>query len=406
MTATDASTALVDLPEGVAPRRGLAVASVAAGAGALAAGVVAIAWRSWPTALAAIPLAAVAGAAGRASSGVTVAALIDAPSPGSRVGPALRPVLFVNPRSGDGKAEAHDLEAECLARGIEVVELKEGDDLAALARDAVERGADVLGMAGGDGSQAIVAQIAADAGLAYVCVPAGTRNHLALDLGLDRDDPVAALDAFGPAAERRIDLAVVNGRVFVNNVSLGAYAEIVQSDEYRDAKFATTIGMLPEIVGPDAEPFDLRHTGPDDTERAGASLIQVSNGAYELSGVRSFGSRGSLADGVLGIITLTVDTTTDLPALAARVLAGRAEDFPGLEAWTATRLEVDSSGPVAAGIDGEATELDPPLRFRSRPHALRVRVPDDAPGHNPAEIAALRRDHGLRAVVRLALTGR
>ena len=104
-----------------------------------------------------------------------------------------------------------------------------------------------------------------------MCVPAGTRNHFALDLGLDRDDVVGALDAFDEAVERRVDLAEVNGRVFVNNVSLGVYAKIVQSPEYRDAKRQTTTAMLPELLGPDAEPFDLHFRGPDGTARDGAS---------------------------------------------------------------------------------------------------------------------------------------
>ena len=117
--------------------------------------------------------------------------------------------------------------------------LQAGDDLAGLARDAVARGADVLGMAGGDGSQALVAGIASEHGLPFVCIPAGTRNHLALDLGVDRDDVVGSLDAFKDGFERTIDLATVNGNVFVNNVSLGVYAHIVQSDDYRDAKMQT-----------------------------------------------------------------------------------------------------------------------------------------------------------------------
>ena len=104
--------------------------------------------------------------------------------------------------------------------------------------------------------------------LPYVCVPAGTRNHLALDLGLDRDDVVGALDAFSSGGERPIDLAFVNERVFVNNVSLGIYAEIVQSDAYRDAKLATVESMLPELLGPRAKPFDLRFRRP---ERRGAA---------------------------------------------------------------------------------------------------------------------------------------
>ena len=150
-----------------------------------------------------------------------------------------RPVLFYNPKSGGGKAERFGVAREARDRGVKPVELHLGDDLATLVRDAIADGADAVGVAGGDGTQAVVAAIAAERGLPYVCVPAGTRNHFALDLGVDRDDVVGALDAFTNGRERVVDLAEVNGRVFVNNVSLGVYAEAVQREGYRDAKLRT-----------------------------------------------------------------------------------------------------------------------------------------------------------------------
>ena len=140
-----------------------------------------------------------------------------------------------------------------------------GQDLEQLVRGAVQRGADALAMAGGDGSQAIVAMVAAELGLPYACIPAGTRNHFALDLGVDREDVVGALDAFVTGGERRVDLADVNGRVFVNNVSLGLYAEAVAQPGYRDAKLHTLLDAVPDALGPDARAPDLRWR--DDAER-------------------------------------------------------------------------------------------------------------------------------------------
>ena len=136
--------------------------------------------------------------------------------------------------------------------GVETVMLDHGLDLEQLARDAVARGADCLGMAGGDGSQALVASIAVEHGLPFVCVSAGTRNHFALDLGLNRDDPRESMYAFRDAVERRVDYATVNDRFFVNNVSLGVYAKIVQEESYRDAKLDTTKVLLPEMLGREA----------------------------------------------------------------------------------------------------------------------------------------------------------
>ena len=163
--------------------------------------------------------------------------------------PPSRAVLFYNPKSGGGKAERFKLADEARKRGIEPIELKLGEDLETLVRGAVDRGADGLAMAGGDGSQAIVAKVAAEVGLPYACIPAGTRNHFALDLGVDRDDVVGALDAFVDGGARTVDLAEVNGRVFVNNVSLGVYAEAVQRSEYRDAKLRTLLDTVPDALG-------------------------------------------------------------------------------------------------------------------------------------------------------------
>ena len=129
------------------------------------------------------------------------------------------------------------------------------------------RGADVIGMAGGDGSQALVASVASQHDVPHVVIPAGTRNHFALDLGLDRDDVVARSTPTPTAVERRIDLASVNGTTFVNNASMGALREVVQSPEYRDAKVQTVLDMLPDLLGPDAVPLDLRYVGPDGEHR-------------------------------------------------------------------------------------------------------------------------------------------
>ena len=175
----------------------------------------------------------------------------------------LAAVLIINPKSGGGKGERFALATEARRRGIEATVLHPGDDLLELAKQAVAGGAEVIGMAGGDGSQALVATVAARHDIAYVCVPAGTRDHLALDLGLDRDDVVGALDAFTAGIEHRIDLAAVNDRVFVDNASLGVYAKVVQSEAYRDAKRETWTAMLPELLGPDADSIDLGFAGPD-----------------------------------------------------------------------------------------------------------------------------------------------
>ncbi len=173
------------------------------------------------------------------------------------------PVLIVNPRSGGGKAIHSDLVAQCRARGIEPIVFEPGENLSAIAETAIRDGAGVIGMAGGDGSQAAVGAVAARHDVPFVCIPAGTRNHFALDIGVDVGDVVGVLDAFFQDDERRIDLARVNGRVFVNNAAMGVYGAVVQSADYRDNKVRTTIRMLPGLIGPDAASFDLRFQVPD-----------------------------------------------------------------------------------------------------------------------------------------------
>jgi diacylglycerol kinase family enzyme len=289
-------------------------------------------------------------------------------------------VLIMNLRSGGGKAERFRLQEECRRRGIEPVVLGPGDDLGGLARDAIDRGAEVIGMAGGDGSQAIVASVASERDVAMVVVPAGTRNHLALDLGLDRTDVVGALDAYGAAIERRIDLGDVNGQVFVNNVSLGLYAAIVRSPEYRNAKVDTTLAMLPKVLGPGTEPFDLRFTSPSGEPRNGAHLIQVSNNPYGSSG----GSRPRLDTGRLGVIVVDVRDDRAAAALAAAIATGHPERFAGFRSWTPETFEVTSSTSIDVGLDGESLTLAPPLRFSIREQRLRVRLSPRAIGASPA----------------------
>jgi diacylglycerol kinase family enzyme len=309
------------------------------------------------------------------------AATPSAPAPPPATRPT-HPVLVMNPKSGGGKVERFGLVDECRARGIEPVVLAQGDDLRALAEDAIARGADVIGMAGGDGSQALVSSVASRHGIPHVVIPAGTRNHFALDLGIDRDDVVGALDAFADGVDTRIDLAEVNGRVFVNNASLGVYARIVQSSDYRDAKVQTTLAALPDLLS-GSTTLDLRFTDPDGLEVPTAQVIQVSNDPYELRHAQGRGTRARLDRGVLGIVTVQIDDAASAERFVRFQATGRLDAFPGWREWTAPTFEVRSDGPVEIGVDGEALVMDPPLVFTSHARALTIRLPRSA-GVSPA----------------------
>jgi diacylglycerol kinase family enzyme len=341
----------------------------------------AVADLTWWRVLAAVVLGAVA--AGTARS-VLERAAPDSAGLGTPVPPAAHGTLIMNPVSGGGKATRFHLADECANRGIEAIVLNKGDDLVQLAEDAVARGTDVIGMAGGDGSQALVADVARRHGLPLVVIPAGTRNHFALDLGLDRDDVVGALDAFGEAVERTIDLATVNGRVFVNNASLGIYARIVQSPEYRDAKLRTAAAMLPDLIGPSAEPFGLRYLGPDGEERDDAQMILVSNNPYQLDDLDGRGTRERIDLGVVGVLAMRIGGAAEAEQLVGLNAIGQIRRFRGWGEWTARRFQIDSDAPIEIGIDGESLTMDPPLVFESMPAALRVRLPGHASGRSPA----------------------
>ena len=221
---------------------------------------------------------------------------------------------------------------------------------------------------------------------------AGTRNHFTLDLGLNRDDPRESMYAFRDALERRVDYATVNDRFFVNNVSLGVYAKIVQEESYRDAKVDTTKVLLPEMLGREAEPFDLQFTTPDGTEVDGAIVVMVSNNAYVIGASPDNAQRRHLDRGTLGIFAVTTSTGAQAARLFAASALGQRTRSPFWQQFTATDFEVRSrSGTAFAGVDGEALQLPTPLRFRIHPHGLTLLVP-----HGNLESAERQRARDVR----------
>jgi diacylglycerol kinase family enzyme len=214
-------------------------------------------------------------------------------------------------------------------------------------------------MAGGDGSMAIVAAAAIEHDLPFVCVPAGTRNHFARDVGVDRHDPIGALAAFTDGTERRIDVGDVDGQVFVNNISIGIYGDAVHRPGYRSAKLRTLLETAEEVLGPSAVAPPLHIVDDREREHTDPAVLLVSNNPYALQPPLVPGVRQRLDSGRLGVIVL------DRP---------NAPPHRAGHAWTASRLDVGAGGAVHAGRDGEAITLDPPLHLSSRPGALRVRI--------------------------------
>jgi diacylglycerol kinase family enzyme len=296
--------------------------------------------------------------------------------------PARHPVLIMNPHSGGGKVAKFDLQRKAEELGAEVV-LLEGPgtvDVTELARQAVARGADLLGVAGGDGTQALVAGVAAENDLPFLVISAGTRNHFAMDLGLDRADPSRCLDALRDGVELAVDLGRINGRPFVNNASFGVYAEVVRSPAYRHDKTGTVLEMLPDLLtGHAAAPLVTRI---GDVTVRNPQAVLVSNNPYGSSDLAGLNRRDRLDRGVLGAVTVSVANTRQAVGLLGRVNAH------GLTQHTTAEVVVDAhTRQTPVGVDGESLLLDTPVRCTIEPGALRVRVPRDRPGVRPAKAA-------------------
>ncbi|MDR7083634.1 diacylglycerol kinase family enzyme [Arthrobacter ginsengisoli] len=303
--------------------------------------------------------------------------MTEYPAPTSR-----HPFVVMNPRSGGGKVVKFELQRKAEELGAEVA-LLEGPgkvDVAALARQAVERGADLLGVAGGDGTQALVAGIAAEHNLPFLVISAGTRNHFALDLGLDREDPTGCLDALRDGVELHVDLGKINGRTFVNNASFGVYAEVVQSPEYRDDKAGTVLEMLPDLI--------KGHKGArlraivDGETVDGPQAVLVSNGPYGSHDLAGLGRRTRLDRGALGAVALSAASTREAVGLLRRATKR------GLIQRTAMEVVVDAdASEIPVGVDGEALLIPTPVRCSIERGALRVVVPRNRPGVPPAQPA-------------------
>ena len=327
----------------------------------------------WEIALSVV-LAAAAVAAGRA-------ALSSGRSPAKphedAAAPQRQPFVVTNRRSGGGKVGKFGLQDKATALGAEVA-LLEGPgvvDVAALARHAVDDGADLLGVAGGDGTQALVAGIAAGRDVPMMVISAGTRNHFALDLGLDRDDPASCLSALTDGMELRIDLGLIGNRTFVNNASFGAYAQVVQSPAYRDDKSGTALQMLPDLLsGHQGAHLVVRVDGQVILD--GPQAVLVSNNPYETGDIAGLGRRARLDQGVLGVVGVKIET-----AAQAAGLLRRAQRSRNVTMLTAREVVIDADQPqIPVGIDGESVLMPTPVHCTIRPLSLRVRVPRDRPG--------------------------
>ena len=264
-----------------------------------------------------------------------------------------QPYLLINPRSGDGSPSAEELAASAREIAVEPHLLREGEDPGELARAS---GADILGIAGGDGSLAAVAAAAVETGARFVCVPFGTRNHFARDVGLDRDDPLAALAAFTRGVERPVDVGRVGEQLFLNNVSLGIYARLVHRRERRRRR-GEALARLKALAAVARHRHTLHATVNGEPIRA--RVVFVGNNFYELS-LFTVGERQRLDEGELFLWTAAGWLPT------------------AWERRTASSFRIDTRAPrVRAAVDGEPVVLETPVAVEIVPRALRLLLPPE-----------------------------
>ena len=309
--------------------------------------------------------------------------------------------LIVNPSAGSAPALTGSLTRAARARGMGVRVLEPGEGARHAALEAAEDGAGSFAVAGGDGTVAAVAGVAVERGLPLVVVPTGTLNHFARDLGLDLARPLTALDAFASSRhERRVDVGRINGRTFINNVSLGLYAEMLADPGYRQDKLGVAQAKLQAAFSDPKLRRALRITPPGEGTLESIVAVVVSNNPYEFARWNRLGQRHRLDTGTLQVSVLDAGTLDELERLIAGTLLGAIEFRPALRHWVSERLETGILGEmVRAGVDGEPITLEAPLRFSVDPGALRVLVPEGS--HESRQAPPLKAGwHAARALSR------
>ena len=274
-------------------------------------------------------------------------------APVKRVRPK-HPVVIINPLSGDGKAKRYGTADAAESLGLETVTFEKGECLQQLAHDAVDRGADLLMMAGGDGSLAAGAEVAMQRDVRFACIPVGTRNHFAMDLGLERDDPVQALNAGIDGVEIDVNVGHVGDHVFLNNVSFGIYAKAIGDPNYRQHRVESVADATKDTVEGDRDQHGLAVQTPSGETRDQIDLLLVSNNPYRFIGPPDYGGRATLDTGRLGVV------------LAGGEESARGHDHPAMEQWSTPTVTVQSrANTIDAGVDGELVTLDVPVEMNN-----------------------------------------
>jgi len=295
-----------------------------------------------------------------------------------------QPALIINPKSGNGRATKAGLAEKARAQGISVTVMQPGQDMVALAESAVAQGADILGISGGDGSLGIIAKVAMKHDLPMVVIPGGTRCHFARDIGLDPNKILDALTGFS-GVERRVDVGLLDGRVFINNASFGLYAEITSYNEYREHKLETSQREIQRLTSSKHPYYPLELTDNNGVTWDHAALVLIGVNRYEVVRLGELGERKRLDGGELHVIALQALDKNIPKQLTARLSLSGTSTSPLVE-WTTTNFSIaHSSGWLNAGVDGESIRVKSPVKLRLTSKALRLLVPPEGVRQRPVK---------------------
>lgn len=290
----------------------------------------------------------------------------------------MRVVVLVNARAGPGGASPERLGAALVSAGVTAtVRPVAGAAIAGAAAEAAREGVDAVVAAGGDGTISAVAGALAGGTTPLGVLPAGTFNNFARDLGLPLDlDDAARVIAAGHV--RRVDVGEVNGRVFVNNSSVGLYPLAVREREARPRLLPKPVAMTFALVRLVARLplFRLRLRLGDDVLPRRTPILFVGNNVYEMA-VLAPQRRPRLDGGTLSVVVVRHATRRGLVWMALRALAGRLDAARDLERLELAGFAVEPRRlrRLLVSADGEVLRLAPPLVYRTRPGALLVLAP-------------------------------
>ena len=302
-----------------------------------------------------------------------------------------KPYLIINPKAGNGRAIKANIKKLAINKNITVIVMKNGENLEFITRKIVNDGADIIGISSGDGSIGVVAKVALEFDIPIVVVPGGTRCHFAKDLGLDPKRIADSLDSF-TGIERRVDIGIINSRIFLNNASFGLYADIISHENYRNNKLKVTRDAIRAMANGIQKPFYLEFSSNSKKYKKAAQVL-VGVNAYNTMNILELGQRSCLDGGILQVTAISNLNDDIVRALLKPVSynkLSRLNKMGMFEQWETKTFRISSKyKQIVVGVDGEKESFNNPVHIKIMPKALRIFVPAKAATSRPKNAFSL-----------------